>query len=34
LKKLNQLENCIGTMVRSTSEGIAIRFNSPVELFA
>jgi len=27
------LKNCIGTMVRSTSEGIAIRFKSPVELF-
>jgi hypothetical protein len=33
LKKLKQLKNCIGTMVRSTSEGIAIRFNRPVELF-
>ena len=33
LKKLKRLENCIGTMVRSTSEGIAIRFNRPVELF-
>jgi hypothetical protein len=33
LKKLRQLENCMGTMVRSTSEGIAIRFNRPVELF-
>jgi hypothetical protein len=33
LKKLKQLENCTGTMVRSTSEGIAIRFNRPVELF-
>ena len=33
LKRLNQLKNCTGTMVRSTSEGIAIRFNSPVELF-
>ena len=32
-KKLNHLKNCTGTMVRSTSEGIAIRFNSPVELF-
>jgi len=26
LQKLKQLDNCIGTMVRSTSEGIAIRF--------
>ena len=33
LKKLNHLKNCTGTMVRSTSKGIAIRFNSPVELF-
>ena len=33
LKKLKQLQNCIGTLVRSTSEGIAIRFNSSVELF-
>ena len=33
LRKLKQLKNCAGTMVRSTSEGIAIRFNSPVELF-
>jgi hypothetical protein len=33
LKKLKRLENCAGTMVRSTSEGIAIRFNRPVELF-
>jgi hypothetical protein len=33
LKKIKQLKNCAGTMVRSTSEGIAIRFNSPVELF-
>ena len=33
LKKLKQLENCTGIMVRSTSEGIAIRFNRPVELF-
>ncbi|UCD88434.1 MAG: PilZ domain-containing protein [Desulfobacterales bacterium] len=31
-KELKQLENCIGTMVRSTSEGIAIRFNRPVDL--
>ena len=33
LKKLKQLKNLTGTMVRSTSEGIAIRFNRPVELF-
>ena len=33
LKKLKQLENCTGIMVRSNSEGIAIRFNRPVELF-
>ena len=33
LKELKQLENCTGTMVRSTSEGIAIRFNRPVQLF-
>ena len=33
LKKWKLLENCAGTMVRSTSEGIAIRFNRPVELF-
>ncbi len=32
LKELKQLENCTGTMVRSTSEGIAIRFGRPVEL--
>ncbi len=33
LQKLKQLNNCTGTMVRSNSEGIAIRFDSPVELF-
>ncbi len=33
LKKLKPLENCTGTIVRSTSEGIAIRFTRPVELF-
>ena len=33
LKKLKRLKNCTCTMVRSTSEGIAIRFNRPVELF-
>ena len=33
LKKLRQLENCSGILVRSTSEGIAIRFNEPTELF-
>ena len=32
-KKLKQLKNCTGTIVRSTSEGIAIRFSEPVELF-
>lgn len=33
LKKMKPLENCTGTMARSTSEGIAIRFNRPVKLF-
>ncbi|MDH3343687.1 MAG: PilZ domain-containing protein [Desulfobacteraceae bacterium] len=33
LKKLKQLENCTGTIMRSTSEGIAIRFSRPIELF-
>ena len=33
LKKLKPLENCTGTIVRSTSKGIAIRFTRPVELF-
>jgi c-di-GMP-binding flagellar brake protein YcgR len=33
LKELKHLKDCSGTMVRSTSEGIAIRFDSPVELF-
>jgi len=33
LKRLNQLKNCMGTLARSTSEGIAIRFNRPFELF-
>lgn len=33
LKRLKQLKNCMGTLVRSTSEGVAIRFNIPVELF-
>jgi hypothetical protein len=28
---LKQLNNCTGTLVRSTSEGIAIRFNRPSE---
>ena len=32
-QQLKQLNNCTGTMARSTSEGIAIRFNRPVELF-
>ena len=34
LKKLRQLKNCTGTLARSTTEGIAIRFNRPAELFA
>jgi len=33
LKKLKPLENCTGTIVRSTSKGIAIRFSRPIELF-
>jgi type II secretory pathway predicted ATPase ExeA len=33
LKKLKQLKNCTCSMVRSTSEGIAINFNRPIELF-
>ena len=33
LKKWKGLENCAGTMIGSISEGIAIRFNRPVELF-
>jgi len=33
LKNLKQLKNCTCTMVRSTSEGIAICFDRPVELF-
>jgi len=33
LKRLKQLKNCMGTVVRSNSEGIAICFNRPVELF-
>jgi hypothetical protein len=33
LKQLKLLESCTGTIVRSTSEGIAIRFTEPVELF-
>jgi c-di-GMP-binding flagellar brake protein YcgR len=33
LKELRQLENCTGTLARSTSEGIAIHFNRPVKLF-
>ena len=33
LKRLKELKNCLGTVVRSTSEGIAICFNTPVELF-
>jgi hypothetical protein len=34
LKELKQLVNFPATMVRSTTEGIAIRFDRPVELFA
>ena len=33
LMRLKKLTNFTGTMVRSTSEGIAIHFNRPVELF-
>jgi len=33
LKRLKELKNCMGTVVRSTSEGIAIRFNTPIQLF-
>ena len=33
LKQLKPLENCTGTVVRSTSEGMAIRFTRPVKLF-
>jgi hypothetical protein len=32
-QELKQFNNCTGTMVRSTSEGIAIRFNRPIQLF-
>jgi hypothetical protein len=32
LTRLKLLNNCTGTVMRSTSEGIAIRFNEPVEL--
>jgi c-di-GMP-binding flagellar brake protein YcgR len=31
-KKLKNFEKCTGTWVRSTSEGIAIRFNRPAKL--
>ena len=31
-KKLKNFEKCAGTLVRSTSEGIAIRFNRPAKL--
>ena len=34
IRKFNKVINCAGSLVRSTSEGIAIRFNRPVELFA
>jgi len=33
LKKLKQLKNCTGTLVRATAEGLAIRFDRPIELF-
>ena len=33
LEKLKQLKNCTGTRVRATAEGLAIRFDRPVELF-
>jgi hypothetical protein len=33
LKRLKELKNCMGTVVRSTSEGVAIHFNTPIELF-
>jgi hypothetical protein len=32
-KELKLVNNCIGTMIRSTSEGIAIGFNRPIEHF-
>lgn len=32
-QELKQFNNCTGTMVRSTAEGIAIRFNRPIRLF-
>jgi len=31
-KKLKNFEKCAGTMVRSTPEGIGIRFNRPAKL--
>jgi hypothetical protein len=33
LKKLKQLKNCTGTLVRATAEGLAISFDRPIELF-
>jgi hypothetical protein len=33
LKRLKQLKNCTCTVVRSTSEGIAICFDRPIQLF-
>lgn len=33
-RRLKQLKNCTCTVVRSTSEGIAICFNRPIQLFA
>jgi len=32
-EELKLVNNCTGTMIRSTSEGLAIRFNSPIEHF-
>lgn len=34
LKEFKQLGNCTCTLARSTSEGIAIHFDRPVNLFA
>jgi hypothetical protein len=32
-EELKLVNNCTGTMVRSNSEGVAIRFNRPIEHF-
>jgi len=32
-EELKLVNNCTGTMVRSNSEGLAIRFNKPIEHF-